>query len=63
MLCQALCDRHALAPSIQGALQEAEPLLRTETTLGNAMAKKSRSGAAQPWAAVLREGRQWLSLI
>lgn len=60
------CDRRALASSIEGALQEVDPLLaRTENTvtLGNTMAKTSRSGAAQRWAASAKGGYQWLSLI
>lgn len=59
------CNRHALASSIQGALQEADPLLaKTETamTLGNTMAKKADLGLHCTGLTVLR-GYQWLSLI
>lgn len=51
------CNRHALASSIQGALQEADPLLaKTETamTLGNTMAEKAGLGLHCTGLTVLR---------
>lgn len=51
------CNRHALASSIQGALQEADPLLaETETamTLGNTMAEKAGLGLHCTGLTVLR---------
>lgn len=53
------CDRHALASSIQGALQEADPLLaKTETTitLVNTTAKTAGLGLHCTGLQVLREG-------